>query len=88
MSVKDASDIVPNKAEMTTAKINTHSGLNVLVYCVEKNPVLIDIDGVIYPSVYTLWRYPALVPVFRTQPVVFSRLAGGAGTCALYITNI
>ncbi|XP_062579935.1 eukaryotic translation initiation factor 2D-like [Saccostrea cucullata] len=78
LSPKDASDIVPNKAEMTIAKINTHSGVNVLVYCVEKNPVLIDVDGVIFPTVYTLWKYPDLLPVFKTHPPVFTKLAGGA----------
>ncbi|XP_061182626.1 eukaryotic translation initiation factor 2D-like [Saccostrea echinata] len=78
ISTKDACDIVPNKAEMTIAKINTHSGVNVLVYCVEKNPVLIDVDGVVFPSVYTLWKYPDLLPVFRTHPPVFTKLAGGA----------
>ena len=80
LSPEAASDIIPNKTEMTTAKISTHSGVNVLVYCVEKNPVLIDVDGVVYPSVYTLWKYPDLLPVFRTHSNVFSRLAGGAGT--------
>ncbi|XP_052685586.1 eukaryotic translation initiation factor 2D-like [Crassostrea angulata] len=78
LSPEAASDIVPNKAEMTTAKISTHSGINIVVYCVGKNPVLIDVDGVVYPTVYTMWKYPDLLPVFRTHSNVFSRLAGGA----------
>lgn len=88
LSPESASDIVPNKAEMTTAKISTHSGINVVVYCVGKNPVLIDVDGVVYPTVYTMWKYPDLLPVFRTHSNVYSRLAGGAGRVSISNMNI
>lgn len=88
LSPEAASDIVPNKAEMTIAKISTHSGINVVVYCVGKNPVLIDVDGVVYPTVYTMWKYPDLLPVFRTHSNVFSRLAGGAGRVSISNMNI
>lgn len=33
-----------------------------------------------YVSVYALWRYPALLPIFRTWPPVIQKLIGGAGT--------
>lgn len=29
---------------------------------------------------YALWRYPALLPIFRTWPPVIQKLLGGAGT--------
>lgn len=35
-------------------------------------------------SVYTLWKVPDLLPVFKTYPEVFPRLAGGAGKIFSY----
>ena len=37
-----------------------------------------SIDGRIYPSVYTLWRHPGLVPLLHTPDVVVRKLQGGA----------
>ena len=42
--------MVPNKEEMFLMKIYTHSGLNVLVYCLGKNPIFFDVDGIVYPT--------------------------------------
>ena len=34
--------------------------------------------GAMYPSVYTLWRNPDIVPLLHTHPPVISKLQGGA----------
>lgn len=34
---------------------------------------------------YALWRYPALLPIFRTWPPVIQKLLGGAGTIILLL---
>lgn len=40
-----------------------------------------------YSAVYTLWRYPDILPAFMTWPAVLQKLAGGAGKqCLLQIT--
>lgn len=37
-----------------------------------------QIDGRMYPSVYTLWKHPAMVPLLHTPGVVVEKLKGGA----------
>lgn len=76
---EDLLQIIPAKDEMTVAKVYTHSGESLVIYCVQKNPVFIEIFKELIPTVYTLWMFPGLLPVFRTFPPVFSKLKGGAG---------
>ncbi|EDN03837.1 hypothetical protein I7I51_05286 [Histoplasma capsulatum] len=35
-------------------------------------------DGRLYPTVYTLWRHPRLVPLLHTPNLVMDKLYGGA----------
>ena len=71
--------IIPAKEDMTIAKIYTHSGDSLILYCVQRNPVFIEAFKELIPTVYTMWNFPDLLPVFRTWPPVFSKLKGGAG---------
>ena len=51
--------IIPNKDEMTVAKVVSHSGQILNVFIVNKNPVLFeDRDGKLFPTVTLLWRFP------------------------------
>lgn len=74
------SDIIPSKEEVTIVKIYTHAGDNAYIYCVNKQPILFEVDKqkVQYPTVYLLWRYPDLIERFTTWPPVFKKLADGA----------
>ena len=55
--------LLPAKEEATITKIYTHNGDSVLVYSVGKDPLFFEIDKqkVLYPTVYTLWKYPELL---------------------------
>lgn len=57
-------------------------GENVSVYCLRKNPILFEYDGILYPTVYTLWRYPAMVPLLTTHVNVIDKLRSGAGNAS------
>ncbi|KAK4580415.1 hypothetical protein LTR86_000618 [Recurvomyces mirabilis] len=35
-------------------------------------------EGALYPSVYTLWRHPDMVPLLHTPSIVIKKLQGGA----------
>ncbi|XP_071140229.1 eukaryotic translation initiation factor 2D-like [Mytilus edulis] len=74
----DLLQIIPAKDEMTVAKIYTHSGESLVIYCVQKNPVFIEVFKELIPTIYTVWKFPELLPVFRTYPPVFSKLKSGA----------
>lgn len=43
-------ELVPNKEEMTIAKVHCHNGQDILIYCLHKNPIFFDVDGVVFPT--------------------------------------
>ncbi|XP_075214113.1 eukaryotic translation initiation factor 2D [Lycorma delicatula] len=69
---------MPNKETIFSVKIIAHSGEVVLLYCVQKLPIIFELDGHIYPTVYMLWQFPSLLPTFTTHPQVFTAISGGA----------
>ena len=45
-------DIIPNKEDVTMVKIYTNTGENAFIYCVNKIPMLFELDKkkILYPS--------------------------------------
>ncbi|XP_028849511.1 eukaryotic translation initiation factor 2D isoform X2 [Denticeps clupeoides] len=78
LSADDLSELIPNKDELNVVKIYTHKGDAVTLYILHKNPVCFQLDKHIYPTVYTLWKYPDMLPAFVTWPAVLQKLVGGA----------
>ncbi|CAM5119230.1 unnamed protein product [Natator depressus] len=78
LSSEQLSEVVPNREELNIVKLYTHKGDAVTVYANNRNPVLFEMEKTLYPTVYTLWSYPDLLPAFSTWPPVLQRLAGGA----------
>nr|XP_054764505.1 eukaryotic translation initiation factor 2D-like [Lytechinus pictus] len=70
--------IFPNKAQTTSMKIQTHTGEHMVVYCVDGVPAFFENEKVLYPTVYTLWKCPSLLPCLTTFPAVIEKLIGGA----------
>ncbi|XP_027727671.1 eukaryotic translation initiation factor 2D [Vombatus ursinus] len=71
-------ELVPGKDELNIVKLYAHKGDAVTVYVSGGNPVLFELKGTLYPTVYTLWSYPSLLPAFTTWPPVLEKLVGGA----------
>ncbi|TRY72572.1 hypothetical protein TCAL_00197 [Tigriopus californicus] len=73
-------ELLPTKDEVVLSKIYTFNGDSVLVYTHQKNPLFFELekDKVIFPTVYTLWKYPDLLPSFPTWPLVLPKIANGA----------
>lgn len=78
LSAEQLTEFIPNKEELNVIKIYCHKGEAVTVYVNNKNPILFEIEKALYPTVYTLWVYPDLLPAFSTWPPVLQKLAGGA----------
>ncbi|KAL3868819.1 hypothetical protein ACJMK2_041578 [Sinanodonta woodiana] len=72
------SEMIPNKEEMTVTKIFTHAGDSAFIYSVQKKPLFFEVEKIIYPTVYLLWKYTDLLPLIFTWPPVFSKLVKGA----------
>ncbi|CAH1244213.1 EIF2D [Branchiostoma lanceolatum] len=71
-------ELVPTKEDMSTMKLYTHAGKNVTVYCLGNNPVFFELDKNVFPTVYSLWRVPDMLPCLTTWPNVLKNLCGGA----------
>ncbi|NWU98224.1 EIF2D factor, partial [Upupa epops] len=78
LSTEQLTEFIPNKEELNVVKIYSHKGEAVTVYMNSRNPVLFEIEKVLYPTVYALWVFPDLLPAFSTWPPVLQKLAGGA----------
>ncbi|CAM1328497.1 EIF2D (predicted) [Pycnogonum litorale] len=72
------SNLVPSKEDMQVMKVASHSGIHAMVYCLQKVPIFYEIDKAYYPTVYTLWTHPKLLPTFNTWPDVLDKLCSGA----------
>ncbi|NXU54398.1 EIF2D factor, partial [Turnix velox] len=78
LSAEQLAEFIPNKEELNVIKIYSHKGEAITVYMNNRNPLLFEIEKTLYPTVYTLWVYPDLLPAFSTWPPVLQKLAGGA----------
>nr|XP_006995388.1 eukaryotic translation initiation factor 2D isoform X4 [Peromyscus maniculatus bairdii] len=72
------SELIPGKEELNVVKLYAHKGDAVTVYMIGGNPILFELEKNLYPTVYTLWSYPDLLPAFTTWPLVLEKLVGGA----------
>ncbi|CAK6439711.1 unnamed protein product [Pipistrellus nathusii] len=78
LGTDQASELVPGKEELNIVKLYAHRGDAVTVYVSGGNPILFELEKNLYPTVYTLWSYPDLLPAFITWPLVLEKLVGGA----------
>ncbi|XP_008317640.1 eukaryotic translation initiation factor 2D [Cynoglossus semilaevis] len=77
-TAEQLSELVSNKDEINVVKTYAHKGDAVTLYVVHRNPLFFEVDKKLYPTVYTLWRFPDLLPTFKTWPPVLQKLMGGA----------
>lgn len=78
LTADDLTQIVPTKEEMTVTKIYTHSGETGVFYSVAKNPIILELDRQLYPTVYTLWKFPNMLFTLTTWPQLHKKFLGGA----------
>ncbi|XP_057388639.1 eukaryotic translation initiation factor 2D isoform X4 [Balaenoptera acutorostrata] len=78
LGTDQVSELVPGKEELNIVKLYAHRGDAVTVYVSGGNPILFELEKNLYPTVYTLWSYPDLLPTFTTWPLVLEKLVGGA----------
>ncbi|XP_035933102.2 eukaryotic translation initiation factor 2D isoform X8 [Halichoerus grypus] len=78
LGTDQVSALVPGKEELNVVKLYAHRGDAVTVYVCGGNPILFELEKNLYPTVYTLWSYPDLLPMFTTWPLVLEKLVGGA----------
>ncbi|SCN59448.1 translation initiation factor SUI1, putative [Plasmodium chabaudi chabaudi] len=50
----------------------------ITIYFSKNNPVLVSINNIIFPTVYTLWKFPRIIPCFVIYPPASEFLLRGA----------
>ncbi|XP_048213307.1 eukaryotic translation initiation factor 2D isoform X1 [Perognathus longimembris pacificus] len=78
LGTDQVSELIPGKEELNIVKLYAHKGEAVTVYVSGGNPILFELEKNLYPTVYTLWSHPDLLPTFTTWPLVLEKLVGGA----------
>ncbi|XP_056665133.1 eukaryotic translation initiation factor 2D-like [Monodelphis domestica] len=71
-------DQIPGRKELNIIRLCTHKEEIVIVYVSGRNPILFEVERNLYPTIYTLWAYPDLLPAFPTWRPLLKKLAGGA----------
>ena len=66
--------IIPNKTEVLVSKMTNKT----VVYTVAGDPVFFEYEGRLYPTVYTLWRFPKMLRTLYTHSEVSPKIVGGA----------
>ncbi|EFA12044.2 eukaryotic translation initiation factor 2D isoform X2 [Tribolium castaneum] len=70
--------VIPKKETVSAIKIVTEGNEVVNVYSVQRCPFAFEIQGVIFPTVFTLWKLPLMLQAFTTHSDVVQFLYGGA----------
>ncbi|XP_035221056.1 eukaryotic translation initiation factor 2D-like [Stegodyphus dumicola] len=82
LSPDDINNMIPNKSEMNQVKAMTHNGSVLVIYYTGSHPLFFQVGEVCYPTVYTLWKYPKLLPTITTVPAVLEKICNGADLMA------
>lgn len=81
LSETEIQSLLPKKESITVMKIVTHNGDICKLYCVAKIPMFFQVeqpDLHLFPTIYTLWKFPNLLYPFTTHRPVISKLVNGA----------
>ena len=74
----DVENLLPKKEIIAVIKLTTAANDIVQVYTVQKRPIAFDVRGTLFPTIYLLWKFHDLVPVYTTHSQVLSYLSSGA----------
>ncbi|KAJ3402592.1 Eukaryotic translation initiation factor 2D, partial [Chytridiales sp. JEL 0842] len=74
------STLLPKDSELFVTKISTHQDSHGQLYTLGPQPLFIRLgkEGKLYPTIYTLWKLPHLLPTITTHGPVMRRLFDGA----------
>ncbi|KAJ8930031.1 hypothetical protein NQ314_017196 [Rhamnusium bicolor] len=78
LTESEINDFLPKKEILNSLKIVTHDEVVVQVYTVQKRPVIFDVRGRIFPTIFFLWKFPDIVYAFTTHRQVMNFIASGA----------
>ncbi|XP_004612305.1 eukaryotic translation initiation factor 2D-like [Sorex araneus] len=78
LAPNELNELIPGDEPIITVQLEVHKRNTVTVFMIQGNPILFQVDKHLYPTVYTLWRYPHLLPTFLTWPIILERIVKGA----------
>lgn len=78
LTESELNQLLPSKSAFQAVKITTNGDEIVTIYTADKRPMLFDYVDRLYPTVYSLWLVPGIIPAFTTHAQVLPKLANGA----------
>ncbi|KAJ3394686.1 Eukaryotic translation initiation factor 2D [Lobulomyces angularis] len=75
---EEVETIFSNNEELVLNTIRLSNDKQVNLYFTKNQPVFFKLDNQLFPTVYTLWKYPNLLVKIRTHRQVFEKLSNGA----------
>ncbi|CAN2390822.1 formation of translation preinitiation complex [Pristimantis euphronides] len=78
LKAENLSELISPKEELRSVKLYTQKGDSLTIYVHNKNPIVYEMERNLYPTVYSLWSFPDLLPAFSTWPSVLEKMIGGA----------
>ncbi|XP_054714541.1 eukaryotic translation initiation factor 2D-like [Uloborus diversus] len=82
LSAEDLNALIPAKSEMNQVKAMTHGGTIAMIFYSGTNPVFFQVENRCFPTLYSLWKYPTLLPTIATVPAVLEKICNGADLMA------
>lgn len=78
LSENDINELIPKKEGINCLKIITSDNVILQVYVVQRRPLIFDLRGKIFPTIFLLWRFPGLIYSFITHEQVMTYISSGA----------
>ncbi|CAH1969978.1 unnamed protein product [Acanthoscelides obtectus] len=78
LSNTDLDDLLCKKNILNQLKVVTHDDNVLQVYTIQKQPVIFDVRGIVFPTVFLLWRFPDMLECFTTHDNVMTYIRSGA----------
>ncbi|KAK6643862.1 hypothetical protein RUM43_000125 [Polyplax serrata] len=77
---EDIASLISSKESVVRIKVTTFKDEEVDIYCVNKIPMYIEVvdSNVRLPTVFMLWKFPDMVPVYTISEPVLDKLKNGA----------
>ncbi|CAH1114110.1 unnamed protein product [Psylliodes chrysocephalus] len=78
LTENELNELLPKKEALNILKVVTHSELIIIVYTVQKRPIVFELNGKLFPTIFLLWKFPNIIHAFTTHQQVMSFISSGA----------
>ncbi|CAG9858310.1 unnamed protein product [Phyllotreta striolata] len=78
LTESDFNELLPKKEALNVLKVVTHNEATIIVYSIQKRPMVFEYEKRFYPTVFLLWKFPNIIYAFTTHQQVMGFITSGA----------